>query len=171
MSDGYTKLADKPFDSHYMIEEIDIDRPVEHVWPFALNIGGWMNAHGLETVDGRPNKVGHFERVYPKNVSPETPQPHHHVYGVAHVIPNKYVALEVMPEKGGSYGITREYVSFDGILLNDLDGARTRVTFLYIDMHHGKGSAEEYAKKEADIQRARGLLQSYLVQLKQQAEG
>lgn len=169
MTDNFTKLDDKSFDSHYMLEEIDIDRPIEHVWPFALSIGDWMDAHVLETVDGRANEQGHFERVYPRKLAPGTPEPLYHVYGIAHVIPLKYIALEVMPEKGGSYGKTRDYVSFDGVLLNDL-GGRTRITFLFIDMHEGRGGAEWYAARTAELEGARTMLQGYLTHLKQQAE-
>src|SRR5688572_20156382 len=129
MAAGYERLDQKPYDSHYLYDEVTLDHPVEMVWSHALKIGSWMSAHGLEAVAGEPGKVGHFERVFPHGLGPEVGLPHHHVYGIAHVIPHKYIALEVLPEKGGSYGNPRQWMSFDGILLVEL-GERTKLIFL-----------------------------------------
>jgi hypothetical protein len=165
MPEQYERLDEKPYDSHYLHAEVILDHPVERVWPHALKIGRWMSAHGLETVAGESGKVGHFERVYPRGLGPEIGLPHHHVYGIAHIIPHKYLALEVLPERGGSYGNKREWISFDGILLTDL-GAKTQLTFLLIDVHRGKGSREEYAQRGAEIEGLRKLLDQYFENLR-----
>lgn len=169
MADGYRALDDKPYESVYLHAETVIDHPVQRVWPHVLNIGGWMSAHDLETVAGEPGRVGHFEKVLPRNIGAEVPQPHYHLYGIAEIVPLKLVALEVMPEKGGSYGKTRQSMSFDSILLNDL-GARTALTFLMIDVFAGKGEPGFCERRQEELQHARGLLEQYFENLKRRVE-
>lgn len=134
MSGAYLHLSDKPYFSHYLYVDTVIDHPVETVWPHVLNIADWMVDHRLETLAGKPGEVGHFERVWPRDLGEEMPPPHYHLYGVAKVIPLKLIALEVFPEKGGSYGnrfYPESFISFDNILLTDL-ADRTAVTLLMV---------------------------------------
>jgi hypothetical protein len=119
-----------------------IEAPVEKVWPQALKIGSWMTAHRLETVAGEPGKVDHFEQVFPRNLAADVPEPHYHFYGIAAAVPHQYIALEVFPERGGSYGKTRPWLMFDVLQFTDL-GGRTRVTFLMIDVQLGKEAVPE----------------------------
>lgn len=130
---AYRTLDEKPYVSEYFCHETVFDCLVAELWPHVLNIGGWMSAHMLETVDGRSGEVGHFERVLPRNLGPDSPGPHYHLYGIAEIVPQKLVALEVFPEAGGSYGNTANKTSFDTILLTDL-GGRTQLKFLMIDV-------------------------------------
>jgi hypothetical protein len=146
----YDNLEQKPYQSHYLHAETTLDHVVAKVWPHALAIGTWMSAHRLETVAGEPARVGHFERVYPRGIESGVGLPHYHVYGIAHIIPYKYIALEVLPEMGGSYGNSREWMSFDGLLLTDL-GNRTHITFLLVDVHMGKGDDASYQCKEHEL--------------------
>lgn len=169
MTTEYRSLDDKPYESHYLYAETIIDHPVEKVWPHALNIGGWMSAHRLETLAGEPGKVGHFERVYPHGLSAETRLPHYHLYGVAEIVPHKYIALEVLPENGGSYGVTREKMSFDGILLTDI-GGKTQLVFLMVDVLKGCGTAESRERRRHELEGARKLLNGYFENLKQLVE-
>ncbi len=145
-----TSLEHKPYESIYVWRETLIESPAEQVWPHALNIRGWMSAHRLETLTGEAGKVGHFEQVWPRNLGKDTPHPHYHLYGVAEVIPYRYIALEVMPEEGGSYGNSREWMSFDGIFINEC-GGKTRVTFLMIDAHLGKGDKDFHARRKQEL--------------------
>jgi hypothetical protein len=165
----YRSLDEKPYESDYLYVETTLDHPVAKVWPHALNIGAWMSAHRLETVGGEPGKVGHFERVYPKGIAPETGQPHYHVYGIAHVIPQKLVALEVLPERGGSYGNARQWMSFDSVLLTDM-GSKTHVVFLMIDAQMGRGDEAYRRQRAAELEGGRDLLESYFENLKQLVE-
>jgi len=166
MADLYLSLDQKPYDSHYLYFDTTIDHPVEKVWPHALNIGSWMSAHGLETLNGRSGSVGHFERVYPRDLGSGVGLPHYHVYGVAHVVPLKYIALEVLPEKGGSYGNAREWMSFDGILLVGTGGT-TRVIFLVIDVHIGKGGKDSYERTKNELEtEGRKLVEPYFENLR-----
>jgi hypothetical protein len=158
-------LDHKPYESLYLHTETIIDHPVQKVWPHALNIGGWMSAHRLETVAGEPGKVGHFERVFPRDLTDDVPLPRYHLYGIAEIIPFKLIALEVLPEEGGSYGITRQWMSFDSILLTDM-GARTNLTFLMVDAHMGKGDETFHARRRSELETARGLLDKYFENLK-----
>jgi hypothetical protein len=162
----YSRLDQKPYDTHYMLAETIIPHPLEEVWPHALNIGAWMSAHRLESLSGTTGSVGHFERVYPRDLPAETKTPLYHLYGVAHVIPLKYIALEVLPEKGGSYGNYREWMSFDGILLTRLPDITTHLTFLLVDVHLGKGDHESYEKTRKELDDARPLLDQYFENLK-----
>lgn len=162
---SYQSLDQKPYDSHYLLAETVIDHPVKKVWPHALNIGGWMSAHRLETIAGQPGEAGHFERVYPRGLGRDVGFPHYHMYGLAHVIPCKYIALEVFPEKGGSYGNAREYMSFDGILLDDV-GGKTKITFLLVDIHLGKGDQAAYERRRKEIEDSRQLLDQYFENLR-----
>lgn len=145
-----TSLEHRSYESIYVWRETVIDAPAEKVWPHALNIGGWMTAHRLESLAGEAGKVGHFERVWPRDLDKDTPHPRYHLYGVAAIVPHRYIALEVMPEAGGSYGITREWMSFDGIFLNEC-GGKTRVMFHMIDAHLGKGDKDFHAKRKQEI--------------------
>jgi hypothetical protein len=133
MNAPYRTLNDKAYRSEYLHHDTVIDCPVAELWPHVLNIGGWMSAHRLETLDGKPGEVGYFERVYPRHLSAETPEPRYHLYGIAEVVPFKCVALEVFPESGGSYGSSVNKTSFDVISLTDL-GGRTHLTFLMVDV-------------------------------------
>lgn len=169
MTDGYRSLDEKPFDIHYLQEEIDIDSPPEKVWPHAVRIGQWMDAHVLETVDGKEGEVGHFERVKPRNIGAEVPLPHHHVYGVGHLIPNKLIVLEVLPERGGSYGSSRQYISFDSIHLVDLGNGKTRVIMSMIDAQLGK-DPESAKERAALIDGAHDQIRGNLETLKRQSE-
>jgi hypothetical protein len=166
MPDLRESLDHRPYESIYMLAETVIDHPVEKVWPHALDIGGWMSAHRLETRNGEPGKVGHFERVYPRDLGDDVPLPRYHLYGVAEIIPLKLIALEVLPEQGGSYGNAREWMSFDSILLNDL-GGRTRLTFMLVDVHMGKGEKDFHARRKSELEGARALLEQYFENLKQ----
>lgn len=165
MTDQYERLDQKPYESLYLHAETIIDHPVRRVWPHVLNIGGWMSAHNLQTLDGKAGEVGHFERVLPKKLAPGTPPPHYHLYGVAEIIPHKLIALEVLPEKGGSYGKTRQYMSFDSILLTDL-GERTHLTFLMIDVYAGRGEPDFFTKRKEELKHARALLDQYFENLR-----
>lgn len=150
----YERLDQKPYDSFYLHLETVIDHPVAKIWPHALNIGSWMSDHRLVTLDGQSGKVGHFERVFPRGLPADLPLPHSHLYGISRIIPHRYIAMEVFPERNGSYGNKRQWVSFDGILFSDL-GNRTRITFLLIDAHIGHGDAEYRKHKEEEIEVAR----------------
>jgi hypothetical protein len=171
MSETYENLDQKPYESHYLYFETTIDRPVEIVWPHALNIGSWMSAHRLETLAGEPGMVGHFERVYPHDWGGDAGLPHYHVYGVAHIVPFKYIALEVLPEKGGSYGNAREWMSFDGVLLVDLGGV-TKVIFLLVDVHRGNGDKEYFDRTRKELESAgHELIGPYFENLRRLASG
>lgn len=169
MADGYQSLDEKPYESIYLHVQTRIEHPVQKVWPHALNIGGWMSAHGLETVDGEPGQVGHFEKVVPRKLGTDVPLPHYHLYGVAEIIPLKLIALEVLPERGGSYGKTRQTMSFDSILLEDL-GDATGLTFLMVDVYLGKGEPDFCARRKQELNQARGLLEEYFDNLKRLVE-
>ena len=133
MANCYQSLDQKPYESRYLYAETVIDRSVETVWPHVLHIGTWMSDHRLETIAGEPGGVGHFERVFPHDISSTVPQPHYHLYGVAEIIPLKYIALEIFPAKGGSYGVTRPSMGFDNIVVTDM-GSSTKVTCIVIDV-------------------------------------
>jgi hypothetical protein len=169
MAAEYRSLDEKSYESRYLLLDTVIDHPVERVWPHALNIGGWMSDHGLETLAGEPGKVGHFERVFPKGLGDDIPRPHYHVYGVAEIIPMKYIALEVFRERGGSYGHTRDGMAFDNIVLTDLSG-RTKLTFIQIEVHLGERQKNDEAWQQ-QLQRDEAIilerLRKYFDNLKQ----
>ena len=165
MPDHRESLDDRPYESIYVHVETVLDHPVERVWPHALNIGGWMSAHRLEAIAGEPGKIGHFERVHPRNLSDDVPLPRYHLYGIAEIIPFKLIALEVLPEQGGSYGVTREWMSFDSIILTDM-GARTNLTFLLVDAHIGRGDSAFHARRSVELAEVRPLMQTYFQNLK-----
>jgi len=172
MPENRTSLNHRPYESVYVHRETTIDHPVERVWPHALNIGGWMSAHQLETLAGDAGKVGHFERVLPRGLGDDVPRPHYHLYGIAEIVPNKLIALEVLPEQGGSYGNTREWMSFDTILLTELGDSRTKITFVMIDVHMGKGEPEFHQKRQQELEEVAGrLLAGYFENLKQLIAG
>ncbi|PZF86639.1 hypothetical protein [Jiangella anatolica] len=156
----YRRLDDKEFDSHYLYVEREIHHPVKAVWPHVLAIGSWMNAHELRTLDGAPGEVGFFERVLPRDLAPDVPPPHYHLYGIAHVVPYKYVALEVFPERGGSYGKARPKIDLDGIHLVDV-GASTKLIFCMIDIQLGEGPPGSYEQRESELDGVRGMLEDY----------
>jgi hypothetical protein len=163
----YKTLDDKPYQSAYLYHDAIIDSPVRELWPHVLNIGGWMAAHGLETIDGRPGEVGHFERVHPRGLAAGTPEPHYHLYGIAEIVPFKCVALEVFPEAGGSYGNSAKKTSFDTILLSDL-GERTHLSFLMIDvlLQPREGDVLHAEDKQQRRERLRSLLDTYFDNLR-----
>jgi hypothetical protein len=161
--DQYEKLADKPYDSLYFHAETVIDQPIEKVWRHALDIGSWMSSHKLETLDGKRGEVGHFEKVSPHGVGPDVPLPHHHLYGIGAVIPMKFIGLEVLPEKGGSYG-TKDWVSFDGILFTDL-GGKTHITFHMVDVHLKKADPVALERRKAEIEAGRKLMDRHFENL------
>lgn len=165
VSDRYRRLDEKPYESFYLYVETIINHPVERVWSHALNIGEWMSAHRLETIAGEPGQVGHFERVYPTGLGSDVPQPHYHLYGIAAIIAPKLIALEVFPEKGGSYGKTRQKLSFDTILLTDL-GGKTHVAFHMVDVHPGKVEADFAARRGAELEGVRRMLEQYFSNLR-----
>lgn len=170
MTNGYRSLADRPYGSLYLYVEAIIDHPVEKVWPHALDIGSWMSAHGLETIAGEPGKVGHFERVLPRGVGADVPLPHYHLYGITEIIPLKLIVLEVFPERGGSYGVTKQWMSFDNILLTDL-GGRTKVVFLMVDAHLGEHDEEYHQRRKKEVEGGRDLLNGYFENLRRLVDG
>jgi hypothetical protein len=133
MSERYKSLSEKPYESHYVYFEDVIEASVEAVWPHAVRIGDWMNDHRLETLEGSPGKVNLFERVYPHGLADDVPEPHYHLYGLAHAEEPRYLVLEVFSERGGSYGEPRQKLGFDVISLTDL-GDKTQVGMLLIDV-------------------------------------
>jgi hypothetical protein len=164
----FRSLDEKPYDSFYLYTETMIDHPVARVWPHILDIGSWMSAHRLETIAGERGRVGHFERVYPQSAS-NGPAPRYHLYGVAEVIPEQLIVLEVFPEKGGSYGNARERVSFNTISLVSL-GDRTRVGYQMIDVHLGQGGDEFRSRRKLELEGVRELLRGYFENLRQHVE-
>lgn len=156
----YARLDDKPYESHYLYVETIIDHPVEKVWPHALRIGKWMTAHQMETIAGEAGTIGHFERVFPRGLGAEVPEPHYHLYGIAEIIPLKLIAMEVFPERGGSYGKKRDWVMFDSILFTDL-GSRTHIGFLLVDMHLGPDEAKDLQKLQ-EVEKERALIRQRL---------
>ncbi len=152
----YASLDHKPYDSVYRLFETLIDSPVARVWPHALAIRAWMSDHRLETVSGEPGRVGHFERVYPRDVGAEVPLPHYHVYGLAEIIPHRLIALEVLNENGGSYGETREKFGFDSILLVDM-GEKTKLIFFMIDVYTSKSPVRDATAQQRHDREEREL--------------
>jgi hypothetical protein len=168
--DEYRNLSDKPFESFYLYVETVIDHPVAKVWPHALNIGGWMSDHRLDTIAGEAGKVGHFERVYPRNLGNDVPLPHYHLYGVAEIVPQKLIVLEVFPEVGGSYGKTRPKISFDNIFLTDI-GGRTHVVFQMIDVQMGRGDKDFAVRRKAELEGGvRSMIERYFENLRRLVE-
>jgi hypothetical protein len=166
MTHQRTCLDDRPYESVYFLTETTIDHPVEKVWPHALNIGSWMSAHRLEPLSGEASKVGHFERVWPRELADDIPEPRYHLYGIAAIVPYKCIALEVLPENGGSYGSAREWMSFDSILFADL-GGRTRLIFHMVDVHMGRGTPDFHERRRKELEDiAGGLLRQYFENLK-----
>lgn len=160
----YRSLDEKPFESIYMYVDATIDQPVERVWPHALNIGSWMNKHDLVTVAGEPGKIGHFQRVVPRGLAEDVPAPRYHLYGIAEVVPQKLIVLEVLPEKGGSYGKTRPKMTFDSIHLTDL-GGRTRIAYVLIEVNLGKGDTDFCARRKAEIEAIRSVIEGFFQNL------
>lgn len=165
MTNAYRSLADRPYGSLYLYVETVIDHSVEKVWPHALDIGSWMSAHGLETIDGEARKVGYLERVHPRGLGNDVPLPHYHLYGIAHIIPLKLIALEVFPERGGSYGVTKPWMSFDNILFTDL-GGRTQVVFLMVDAHLGAHDEAYVQRRSKEVAGGRDLIDGYFENLR-----
>lgn len=154
MSATWSDLSHKPYKTHHFLTETVIDRSVEVVWPHVLQIGSWMTDHELETIAGEHGRVGHLERVWPRNLDEEIAEPRYHLYGIAKIIPERCVVLEVFPEKGGSYGnafYPPEFINFDAILLTDL-GDRTQVSFFGIEVHAERDDAAD-TKVHDQIQR------------------
>jgi hypothetical protein len=155
----FQHLGDKPFTSHHSLFERTFPANVEQVWRQALRIGVWMNDHDLETLSGDAGQPGHFERVVPRNIEHRYPPPRYHYYGVAHLVPQKLIVLEVFPEKGGSYGIPKEYIGVDSILLTPLDDRNTRVAVLLSMITPGPAQAsspsveDEESTTRAQIER------------------
>lgn len=163
----YQSLADKPYESDYLLVETTLSHAIERVWPHIIQIGTWMTDHRMTTIEGEPGQEGHFERVFPQDLDASVPAPLYHLYGIAKIIPHKLIAMEVFPERGGSYGKSREWVMFDSIILTDL-GDRTHIAFLLIDMHAGHGepkSSEKLAEEEAQRDTMRDRLQRFFLNL------
>jgi hypothetical protein len=161
----YQSMEQRPYASHYMYVETTIEQPVAKVWPHALNIQSWMTAHRLETITGRSGSVGHLERVYPRDLGCDVKPPHYHLYGVGHVVPSKFIGLEVFPEKGGSYGDEKPWMSFDGIVFVDL-GTSTRVIFLMVDVQLEGTQEADRRRREQELSEGRKLIQSYFENLR-----
>jgi hypothetical protein len=171
MNSFYTSLGEKPFDSHYDWREIDIAAPVSTVFARARHISEWMNAHEIVSIHGIPGEAGHFGRVFPRNLSPGTPEPRHHLFGIAYLVPDRFIGIEVFNERGGSYGKTNGWLALDGIIFTSLDSRRTRVAFLITDLHEGAPSTNESEARAAEMASlGDNLLVPYLRTLKQQAE-
>jgi hypothetical protein len=132
----YQRFDEKPFESKYFIIDTVLDYPPETVWPYAIRIGDWMSDYRLETLEGTPGEVGHFERVIP-SLGDEVPPPRSHVYGVAQLVAPTYIGLEEFSERGGSYGNPRDSLGLDTILLTDI-GGKTKLTFLVIEVIPGE---------------------------------
>lgn len=166
MTDLYETLDDKPYESSYVYLEKTLDYPVERIWPHALDIGSWMNAHHLVTLAGEPGQVGHFQRVYPRGLGEEVPLPHYHLYGIAEIIPLKLIVLEVFSEKGGSYGKTRQKLTFDSIHFTDL-GGRTHIAYLLAEAQLGKGDEDFLARRKVELAAVPKMFEGFFENLRQ----
>src|SRR5690606_23420456 len=116
--------------------ETVIDATIEEIWPHLVHIESWMSEYRLETLEGKAGEEGYFQRVFPP-VEDSMPPPHYHYYGIARIIPGKLVALETFREIGGSYGRTREGMNLDLITVTAIDGGRTKVSMLMVDIEIG----------------------------------
>jgi hypothetical protein len=162
---AYTSMEQRPYASHHMYLETTIEQPVARVWPHALDIQSWMTAHRLETISGRSGTVGHLERVHPRDLGSDVALPHYHLYGLGNVVPYKFIALEVFPEKGGSYGDDRQWMSFDGIVFVDL-GASTKVIFLMVDVQLEGTQEADRRRREKELSEGRKLIEGYFENLR-----
>jgi hypothetical protein len=168
----YTSLDEKPFASRYMFFHDVIDRPVEDVWSHAIHIGAWMNEHRLVTLAGTEGHQGHFERVYPQNLPPETPEPHYHLYGIAEVVAPHYIVLEVFSERGGSYGDESEKIGVDIIALSQREARSTNVGLFLVDLTVAQGNGAQTEAAVADVERETQLrIPRYFENLRQLANG
>jgi hypothetical protein len=98
--------------------------------------------------------------VFPRGLGDEVGLPRYHLYGIADVIPFKYIALEVFPEKGGSYGNPKEWMSFDGVLFIDLL-QKTKVVFLMVDVQMGQRDEEERRRRKQELDGGHKLIRGY----------
>ena len=168
------KFENKPYHSNYGYTETFIDHPVEKVWPHVLDIGKWMNAHDLETISGESGKFGHLVKVMPHGIGDKTPLPHYHLYALAKIIPFKLIALEVFPEKNGSYGGDDKHTSIDTILLSDIGGNRTKVAFYLADVNWKENpkNVTDPVERDAGMQSYMDkLFEIFWVNLKDNVEG
>ena len=168
------KFENKSYHSNYGYTETFIDHPVEKVWPHVLDIAKWMDAHDLETVSGEPGKFGHLVKVMPHGIGDETPLPHYHLYALAKIIPLKLIALEVFPEKNGSYGGHDKKTSIDTILLSDIGGNRTKVAFYLADVNWKENpkNVTDPVDRDAGMQSYMDkLFEKFWVNLKDNVEG
>ena len=150
---GIKILDQRPYESYYKIHETTINHPLEKVWPHVLNIGGWMINHEMETISGEPGQEGHLVKVMPHGIGDEVPLPHYHLYGITKIIPYKYIALEIFNEEGGSYGVNKKGMSFDSILLNEVNG-KTKITFLITGMSFEKTADQKKSQTPEEIKKA-----------------
>jgi hypothetical protein len=169
MAELYESLDQKPYESQYLFFERVYDFDIETMWPHTLAISAWMTDHRLVTIGGTPGEVGHIERVYVQGLGEDVPEPHYHVYGIAHLVPPTLIALEYFPEIRGSYGETREKLGFDMLLLSDVGDNRTKLTFLVIEVQLGR--AAEGAQAEHDDGTLQGRINRYFDNLQRVIEG
>lgn len=165
MTETYKSLAEKPYQSLYLQADTTIPHSVEKVWSHVLNIGGWMSAHRLEPIAGEPGKVGFFERVYPAGLGDEFGYPRYHLYGITEIIPQKYIALEVFPEKGGSYGSNVERMSLDSVVLTAV-GEQTHLFFVMIDLTLGEVDEAFRQRQQREHSLGQALIRQYFDNLK-----
>jgi hypothetical protein len=171
MTPTYASLAEKPFTTYYVWREIDIAASAAVVFARARRIGEWIDTHQMITVDGEPGEAGHFQRVLPRNLPPETPEPLHHVYGIGYLIPNRLICLEIFNENGGSRGDPRNWTVLNRIIVTEITPDETRVAFLLTPLDEAAVSPEEQESR-ASRWEALGdsLLTTYLQTLKRQSE-
>jgi hypothetical protein len=144
----YTSVDARPFSTHYVWAEADIEHPVEKVWDFAVDLPLWMGAnHEWEPLAGELGKAGMLWRIWPRRhyvaesgLDPDDlAPPRYHYVGIAKVIRHKLIGVEVWTERGGSYGgaLHESHTGLDSLLLTDL-GGRTNVRGLFIAVEDPK---------------------------------
>lgn len=157
---SYETVDQRPFFTHYVWADVDIDQPIEKVWEQALNIPSWMGAnHEWEPLDGETGKPGMLYRIWPRRhylvengVEGECPPPHFHFVGIAKVIRHKLIGVEVWPEKGGSYGglVESSHKGLDNLVFTDL-GGRTNIKGLFIAVEDPKPEQHIDTSEEENI--------------------
>jgi hypothetical protein len=157
---SFETVDQRPFGTHYVWADADIDHPVEKVWEYAVDLPSWMGAnHEWEPVAGETGKPGMLWRIWPRRhyvvesgLEEECPPPRFHWVGIAKVIRHKLIGVEVWSEKGGSYGAALDpsHNGLDSLVLTDL-GGRTNIKGLFIAVEDPKPDQHIDTSEEENI--------------------
>jgi hypothetical protein len=149
--------------------EIEVDRPVRHVWNSWLEIRSWFVTHDIVEVSEPRHTLGAIMRASLKSAKRRgLPLAHHHFWKIVMLVPERRYVFKTYAEVGGSYG--HRFVGFYDTGFIDM-GEKTKITFdSYTETRPVDAKNVDWGKRDQEREESGETMMTNLQNLKRIVE-